>query len=274
MILPELARLIHQIELRKNKKTQTLRAGSVVTSKSGRGLDFKEVREYLFGDDIRYIDWNVSSRMGDLYVKEYHKENDRIVFLFLDESASMFTLSASEYTKYFIGFQFIAFASLIFLLSGDRVHVATYSDKLNFLSQTIKTKGNAYKILKRLYEKRESNQKTDHTIPLRFLKNRVMRNSLAYIISDFYGVKDLQSYFPLTQIYDLNGVQIYDTIEIMDSKIFDYFFAKNPETNKGGKFQNEYELNLETAKSFFQTKLLRLRADEDIAFPIMRFLLQ
>ncbi len=274
MILPELAKLLFQIELKKNTRTNTLREGESITQKSGRGLDFKEVREYIFGDDIRYIDWNVSSRMGDLYVKEYHKENDRLVYLFLDESASMFTSGMSDYTKYFIGFQFLAFASLLFLHSGDRVHILTYSDKLNFVSQTIKTKANAYRIFQLLYEKKTSLAKTDHTIPFRYLKNKVMRNSLAYIISDFYEIPDLGNYQPLKQVYDLNAIRIYDTIEIIESNFFDYFFVSNPESTLGGKYKNQYWKENEEIQNFFRNRILTLRTNEEIAYPIMRYLLQ
>lgn len=274
MIFPELAKLIYQIELKKNRKTNTLREGESITQKAGRGLDFKEVREYIFGDDIRYIDWNVSSRMGDLYVKEYHKENDRLVYLFLDESASMFTSGTSDYTKYFIGFQFLAFASLVFLHKGDRIHILTYSNQLNFVSPTLKTKANLYQVLKRLYDKKASHSKTDHTIPFAYLKNKVMRNSLAYVISDFCEIPSLNNFQALRQLYDLNAIRIYDTIEIMETKFFDYFFISNSESTLGGKYKNLHWKDQEELENFFKNKLLNLRADEDISFPIMRYLLQ
>jgi uncharacterized protein (DUF58 family) len=274
MILPELEKLIRQIEFRKSKRMKTSRSGSVLSPRAGRGLDFKEVREYNYGDDTRHVDWNVSSRMGDLYVKEFHQENDRIIYLFLDQSASMFTGGTGEYSKYFIAFQFMAFGALLFLHGGDRIHLVSYSDKIDFASDAIKTKTDAYRILRKFYEKTSTSKSTDHLLPFWYLKNRVSRNAIAYIISDFASLPNLDSYRPLLQLHEVHGIRVFDTTEVLDSDIFRYFFIHNPESKVGGQYQSQFFSDEKIAKEFFRSRLLNLRTDADLGSEIMRFLLK
>jgi uncharacterized protein (DUF58 family) len=274
MILPELEKLIRQIEVRRFKKIKTSRSGSIVSSRAGRGLDFKEVREYILGDDTRYIDWNVSSRMGELYVKEYHQENDRLIYLFLDQSSSMFTSGVSRYSKYFIGFQFLAFCSLLFLHGGDRIHVVTYSNQIHLATDTLKTKAQVYQILRKLYEQKPSLRTTDHLLPFWFLKNQVSRKSIAYIISDFACLPDLSFYKPMFQLHDLYGIRVFDLSELMQSEVFELFYVYNSENLLGGKFSSSFLEDEQKVKNFFLSNLLSLRTDENLVIPILRFLLK
>jgi uncharacterized protein (DUF58 family) len=272
MILAELEVLIRQIEVRRNKKIRTLRSGNIVSSRSGRGLDFKEVREYVIGDDTRHIDWNVSSRMGELFVKEYHQENDRIVYLFLDSSASMFTGGAGKYTKYFIGFQFMAFATLLFLHGGDRIHLCSYSDKMEFISSPIKTKTQAYSILRNFYVKESSSSTTNHMIPFQFLKDKVGRNTVSYIISDFSNLPSMDEYRSLLKLHDLSGIKIYDNIEVLQSDIYKLFFVKHPESKSGGKYESNFAEDESRVKEYFKANLLQLNTMEKLGTPIVRYL--
>lgn len=272
MILAELEVLIRQIEIRRNKKLRTMRSGNIVSSRSGRGLDFKEVREYIIGDDTRHIDWNVSSRMGELFVKEYHQENDRIVYIFLDSSASMFTGGAGEYTKYFIGFQFMAFATLLFLYGGDRIHLCLYSDKLESISSPIKTKTQAYSILRKFYARESSLSTTNHLLPFQYLKDRVGRNTISYIISDFSNLPNMDDYKSLLKIHDISGIKIFDNVEILQTDIYNLFYNKHPESKSGGKYESVYEKDQVQIKEFFKGNLLQLNTSEKLGTPIVRYL--
>ncbi|MCB1178279.1 MAG: DUF58 domain-containing protein [Leptospiraceae bacterium] len=272
MILAELEVLIRQIEIRKHSKVKTQRSGSIISARAGRGLDFKEVREYIVGDDTRHIDWNVSSRMGELYVKEYHQENDRIINIFLDSSASMFTGGEGNYSKFFIGFQFMAFATLLFLYGGDRIHLCSYSDEIEFISQAIKTKPQAYSILRKFYLKESSRKKTDHLLPFKFIKDKISRNSITYIISDFANLPSLEHYKSLMKIHDLNGIKIFDNIEVLNSDLFKLFFMKNPENGQGGVYHSSKEEDEQIIQDYFKGNLLRLNTKERLAAPIVRYL--
>ncbi|MBK8394802.1 MAG: DUF58 domain-containing protein [Leptospiraceae bacterium] len=271
MILKELEKLIQEIELKYKKKIRSNRAGSILVNRSGRGMDFKESRVYMYGDDIRFVDWNVSSRMGELYVKLFHEENDRTINLFLDISKSMSFSGANSYTKFFIGFQFLAFITLLSLNTGDKVNIILYSDKTELVALGIKSKAEAYRILRKVNEFPIAN-KTNHLLPLQYLKNKIPRNSISYIISDFAGITDLTPYKTLLGIHELYGIRISDPIENLDNNVLKNFFVENIETNSGGIYSSSYKSDSEILEDFFRSNLLNLKTDSDLGKSIVRFL--
>lgn len=271
MILKELEKLIQEIELKYKKKIRSNRAGSILVNRSGRGMDFKESRVYMYGDDIRFVDWNVSSRMGELYIKLFHEENDRTINIFLDISKSMSFKGSNSYSKFFIGFQFLAFISLLSVLTGDRVNIVLYSDKIDFVALAIKSRTDVYKILRRINEISLTG-KTDHLLPLQYLKNKIPRNSISYIISDFSGINDLSPYKTLLEIHELYGIRISDPIENINHPVLKSFFVQNIETSKGGNYSATYSSDSEILEEFYRANLLNLRTDSDLGKSIVRFL--
>lgn len=271
MILKELEKLIQEIELKYKKKIRSNRAGSILVNRSGRGMDFKESRVYTYGDDIRFVDWNVSSRMGELYIKLFHEENDRKINLFLDISKSMSFNGVNSYTKFFIGFQFLAFITLLSLNTGDRINIILYSDKVEFVALGIKSKSEAYRILRKINDISPSN-KTNHLLPLQYLKNKMPRNSISYIISDFSGIHDLNLYRSLLSIHELYAIRITDPIENMNMNVLKNFFIENIETSIGGNVCSTYNSDTEILGDFYRGNLLNLRTDSNLGKSIVRFL--
>lgn len=271
MILKELEKLIQEIELKYKKKIRSNRAGSILVNRSGRGMDFKESRVYMYGDDIRFVDWNVSSRMNELYVKLFHEENDRTINLFLDVSKSMSFNGANAYTKFFVGFQFLAFITLLSLNTGDRINIILYSDKVEFVALGIKSKVEAYRILRKIIDFPIAN-KTDHLIPLQYLKNKIPRNSISYIISDFVGITDLTPFRSLLAIHELYGIRITDPIESIEHKVLRNFFVENMETKIGGTYSSTYLSDTNILNEFYRSNLLNLKTDSDLGKSIVRFL--
>ena len=99
MIAEEILKKVRRIEIISKKSSQEIFAGEYHSAFKGRGMEFSEVREYIEGDDIRFIDWNVSSRMGKLYVKQFVEERELTVILAIDLSASLDFFSKSKSKK-------------------------------------------------------------------------------------------------------------------------------------------------------------------------------
>jgi hypothetical protein len=272
MLLPELARLLKQAELKPSLKTITARSGFIQRSKSGRGMDFKEVRNYISGDDTRHIDWNVTSRMGDLYVKEFHIENDQLVNIFLDVSKSMFTGAGEERSKFFVGYQIAFFIALVSIFAGDRVNIVCFSDKQEFSSGILKTREAIYFAFSKIGKLVPVSPFSNHKLPFALLKDKYTRKSISFIISDFYNSQHINIYKSLMYVHDLYGISIFDPIETIDNAIFSMFFVKNPETLLGGKYASSYKEDASLVFSFFGTKLLRVGTNEELGAPILNFI--
>jgi hypothetical protein len=273
MLIPELEKILHQVENRKGKNIFTPRFGSSISIASGRGMEFKEVREYVLGDDTRHIDWNVSSRMGELYVKEYHQENDRIVNIFLDKSASMFSAGIGKYSRYYLGFQFCAFMALLSIASGDKVFLHLYSDSVNYISGLIKSKAMVYSTLKNFLDSKPS-MSTNHIAPYEFLKNKSPRKSISYVISDFSNLCDMNYFKSLKILHSINGVRISDPIDSIDPSMFNMFSISHPESSGYGR-ANLHSIQAKDSMilhNFFGANLLELETDKNPAKPILGFL--
>lgn len=272
MLLPELARLLKQVELKPSLKTTTKRSGSVRRSRSGRGMDFKEVRNYIFGDDTRHIDWNVTSRMGELYVKEFHVENDQLINVFLDVSNSMYTEGGEERTKFFVGYQIAFFIALLCIFAGEQVNIVCYSKNIEFSSGILKTREAVYYAFSKIDRMKPLFKDSSHKLPFMLLKDKYIRKSITYIISDFYNIDDISIYKSLLYVHDIYAVSIFDPIETIENDIFSLFYIKNPETLEGGNFTSTYKEDSRVIYSFFGSKLLRIGTNEELGIPIMNFI--
>lgn len=271
MLVKELEKLIREIELKYKKKVLNRRTGNITMNRRGRGMDFKESRVYEYGDDTRFIDWNVSSRMGELYLKVFHEETDRTINLFLDVSESMKFKGVNSYSKFFIGFQFAAFIAMVSMLSGDKVNILLYSDKIEYHVPSIRTKAVAYQVLKKVFNFPLTG-KTNHLVPLEFLKNKAVKNSVSYIISDFAEIESLSNFRSLLELHDLSAVRVFDPLEVQDMfPVFDLFYVNKLETNSGGSYNSSFNKDTLELEDFYRKNLLQLRTDSDLGKTIFKF---
>ncbi|MDX1958981.1 MAG: DUF58 domain-containing protein [Leptospiraceae bacterium] len=271
MLLPELEKILRRIELKKGRFRPVTRIGNLVARNAGRGMEFKEVREYQFGDDTRHIDWNVSSRMNELYVKQFHEENDKIVNIFLDTSSSMFASGLGKFSRRFLSLQMFSFLSLASFYNQDKLFLYTYSENIEFKSGLIKTKHELYSNLKQA-EKILPTKKSNHLAPYEFLKNKFPRKSEVYIISDFANLVSMYNYKTLREIHSIYGVKLEDPIDSIDPSQLKMFSFENPES--GYLSKNFYSTKMEDSKlleSFFRINLLSLNTKENPAAKILQF---
>ena len=274
MILKELEKLLLEFDLKYKKKSVSPRTGKTLLHRSGRGMDFKESRVYNYGDDIRFIDWNVSSRMNELYVKVFHEETDRQINLFIDVSKSMDFKASSERTKFFIAFQILAFFTLLGVQSGDRINLLPYSDKLHSIKNNIKSKAQAYKFLKDLYSY-SCIDSTDHSIPFSYLKNRAKKNSISYILSDFANLNNLDTFKSVLSLHEVYAIRVFDPIEELSNQdLLKNFFIRNMESGKSGNLSSSFNLDGNKLDQFFRNNLLNIRTNSNLSKELIRFLLK
>jgi uncharacterized protein (DUF58 family) len=119
---------VRAIEIRTHKLVNTALSGGYRSSFRGQGIEFQEVRAYQPGDDVRRIDWNVTARTGDAFVKNYAEERELTVQLIVDSSRSM-DLGSAEWTKREVAAQFAALIAFVGLRHGDRVGLTLFGEQ-------------------------------------------------------------------------------------------------------------------------------------------------
>jgi uncharacterized protein (DUF58 family) len=166
----EILKKVRALEIKSKKLTTDLFTGEYHSAFKGRGMSFKEVREYSAGDDIRFIDWNVSARFGHPFSKVFEEERELTVMLLVDVSASSLfgTIIAS---KKDIATEIAAVIAFSAVNNHDKIGVVFYSDKIEKYIPPKKGKQHALFIVRELLAVQSGQKKTQLNTALRFFNN-------------------------------------------------------------------------------------------------------
>ena len=181
--ISELLRQIKNLEIQTKDLVEGVESGAYNSKFRGGGIEFSEVREYIPGDDVKRIDWNVSARHNSLYVKEFVEENELNIYLILDLSAS--TNFGFKKSKLDLSFEVAVSLMFLALKNNDRLGLGIFTNELEKFIPSKKGKRQLLRIIKELIEYEPKNKDTDILQSLSTLKNKLKRKSIIYIISDF-----------------------------------------------------------------------------------------
>ena len=159
------------------------------TKQTGGGVEFADHREYIHGDDLRYLDWNVYARHGDLLLKRFQEEEDLHVYILLDCSRSMNSIMTEPnlaVNKFVFARQLAAALSYIALADLDRISIVGYDDRIRSTLPLMRGKDNVLAVLRHLENLKTSGEKTDLANVVRDFARRAPRSGLALIISDLF----------------------------------------------------------------------------------------
>ncbi|PJZ44190.1 DUF58 domain-containing protein [Leptospira brenneri] len=252
MLTPELKRLLQVLQWETKKKFYSTKQGALIRAERGRGLDFKEVRNYHYGDDTRYIDWNVTSRTGELYTKEYHEERDASIIIFYDTSAS---LSGTQRNA---AFQIALFLSLFHIKMGNRILLITFSDGHSSIGKWLRTEADILSAFANS-TKHKYGDGTDYSTAYQFAFRLHPKYAVSYWISDFNRFSEHTNTNKVPKIWDSVGIWIQDELDTIEFPFWFRFFQKISEETIGFRSsQNTYTKDLKAAKSFFGVQFVQI----------------
>jgi uncharacterized protein (DUF58 family) len=184
MIPRELLKKIRKIEIYTSRLVNNQLAGQYHSVFKGLGIAFSEVRQYFPGDDIRAIDWNVSARMNEPYVKVFTEERDRTVNLLIDMSASGVFGSRSQ-AKREVAAEVAALIAFSAIKNNDRVGLVMFTDKVELYVPPKKGKKHVLRVIREILTFEPESRRTDLACGLEYLNKVNRRKSVAFVISDF-----------------------------------------------------------------------------------------
>jgi uncharacterized protein (DUF58 family) len=214
-VLPrEILKRIRKIEIVTEKLVRDRMAGQYHSVFKGRGIAFSEVRQYTLGDDVRLVDWNVSARMNDLYVKLFTEEREMTVLLLVDMSASgRFGSRVRE--KRDLTAELAAVLAFSAIRNNDRVGLIIFTDEVERFVPPKKGKRHVLRVVSEILSFKEHHRQTSIGAGLEFLSHVVRRRAVAFLISDFLA--PLGSYERALRItarrHDVIPVTIADPLE-------------------------------------------------------------
>jgi uncharacterized protein (DUF58 family) len=178
----------------------------------GSGLEFDDVRQYQYGDDIRTIDWNVSAKGHGTFVKTFKEEKEQSVFFILDVSASQ-EIGKERHQKIDLVKEIASVLSLAALKESSQVGVMCYSDQLEKYIKPAKGQRHGYEIINALYNLKPESKKTNLDRAIKYTLNLLKRKSIIFLISDFVDENYLHSLKGMGRKHDLVVIQIFDKSE-------------------------------------------------------------
>lgn len=212
MIAEEILKKIRRIEIISKKSSRELFAGEYHSAFKGRGMEFSEVREYIAGDDIRFIDWNVSSRMGKLYVKQFVEERELTVILAIDLSASLNFFSRSK-SKKEIAAEISAIIAFTASMNNDKVGLLIFTDQVERFIPPKKGKTHLLRIIREILNFEPKGRGTSIENGLVYLNKVLKKKAILFLLSDFIDEGFSQSLKIAGQKHDLIAVKISDVRE-------------------------------------------------------------
>ena len=208
----ELMQKIRSIQIKTSHMVTELMAGEYVSAFKGRGMEFNAVREYTPGDDVRLIDWNVTARMDQPFIKEYIEERELNVMLMVDVSSSGEFGSTGKF-KNEISAEVASILAFAAIRNNDKIGLIVFSNKIEHYIPPKKGKAHVWNIIRTILNYQPEERLTDLNIPLEYLLKIQKRKCIAFLISDFQATNYETNLKLAKQKHDLVAISISDPRE-------------------------------------------------------------
>ena len=208
----ELLKKVRRIEIKTRGLSRHIFAGEYHSAFKGRGIAFSEVRAYQYGDDIRSIDWNVTARFNQPYVKVFEEERELTVMLLIDVSGSG-NFGTSVAYKRDLMTEIAAVLSFSAIFNNDKIGVIFFSDRVEKTIHPKKGRKHILRIIRELLDFKSESRTTNLNEPLRFLTNIIKKRCTAFIISDFIAPDFEESLKIASNKHDIVALKVYDKFE-------------------------------------------------------------
>jgi len=231
VIPKELFKKIRRLEIRTKGVVDNVFGGEYHSAFKGRGIEFAEVRPYQVGDDIRNIDWNVSARMDDTYVKVYEEEREQTVMLMVDISGSE-DFGSQEKLKRDVAAEVCAVMAFSAVQNNDKVGLLLFTDQVEKFVPPKKGRRHVLRLIRDLYAKEPASRDTDIGEALRYVTHIVRRRSILIVISDFLDEGYDSMLRAVARRHDTVAVELADPreTELPDVGLVDLTDAETGET--------------------------------------------
>lgn len=208
----ELLKKVRKIEIKSRMLSNHIFAGEYHSAFKGKGMTFSEVRGYQYGDPIKDIDWHVTARFNQPYIKVFEEERELTVMLLIDVSGSEDFGTRAKQKKDLIA-EIAAVLSFSAIENNDKIGVIFFSDKVEKFIPPQKGKKHILRIIRELLDFKPESSQTNINEALKFLTNAIKKRSAAFIISDFMSPDFSESLKIAASKHDIAALKVYDPFE-------------------------------------------------------------
>lgn len=286
MTVSETLKKVRELEITSKRLTNHLFTGEYHTAFKGRGMSFKEVREYQPGDDVRFIEWNTSARMNNTYSKMFEEERELSVYLLVDVSASNL-FGTFRQTKRDLITEMCAVLAFSAISNNDKAGLILFSDKVEKYIPAKKGRDHVLYMVREMLTFKPRSAQTDIVKALQFLNNTTRHKSIVFILSDFADAGYHHALRVAAKRHDVIGVQVYDkrdeqlpNVGLM--QVFDAETGKATWLDTGDaftrvKYNRQFAQIMDDAKTTFRAAgadLMQLATGQDYVKALQEFFIR
>ncbi len=283
MIPREILKKVRRVEIRTRGLVNEVFSGEYHSVFKGQGMNFAEVREYQYGDDIRSIDWNVTARTGDPFVKVFEEERELTVMLVVDVSASG-DFGTRERMKGEVAVEICALLAFSAIKNNDKVGLIIFSDRIEKFVPPRKGRPHVLRVLRELFYHKPEGRGTDIRGALEYLTHVIKRRAVVFLVSDFKAPRFEKPLSVAGRRHDLIAVRLGDVRETSLPPL-GYMEFEDAETGElhtvntaDPRFQAEFteqaarrQAELERTFRHSRVDVIGIQTDQPYVQPLMRF---
>jgi uncharacterized protein (DUF58 family) len=283
LTITELLKNVRTLEIKSKRLSGNIFSGEYHSAFKGRGMSFKEVREYAAGDDIRFIDWNVSARFGHPFSKLFEEERELTVMLLIDVSASNLT-GTRRRTKQELITEICAVLAFSAIGNNDKVGAVFFSDKVEKFIPPGKGKEHVLLIVRTLLTLEPQSARTNITEGLKYFSHAVRQRSVVFLCSDFADTDYEKNLKVAALKHDVVGIHVYDEwdtqlpnaglLPVQDSETGKLVWIDSSNKQVRSTFAKRQQRQMELLKQKVAQSgadFIRFRTDEDFVKPLQQF---
>jgi len=283
LLTKELLKQVRQIEIKTKGIVNQILSGEYHSVFKGRGMEFSEVREYQFGDDIRNIDWNVTARFGHPFIKIFEEERELTVILMVDLSGSLI-FGTVEKTKQQVAAELSAVLAFSAMKNNDKVGLILFTDKIEKFVPPRKGRRHVLRIIREVLSFEPVGKNTNLKTALEYMNNAIKKRSIAFLLSDFMNAGYEKILRVVGKKHDLIGIVLNDEREVSipqmglvkfvdsetgEERVID---TNSPKLQK--MIKENYTQNIERRKSLFTSSRIdsiEIKTGQNYVKPLVQF---
>jgi len=208
----ELLKKVRKIEIKTRRLSNHIFGGEYHSTFKGRGMTFSEVREYQYGDDVRNIDWNVTARYNEPYIKIFEEERELTMMLMVDISGSEWFGTGEQFKNEIIT-EIAATLAFSATQNNDKIGLILFSDTIELYIPPKKGRSHVLRIIRELIEFEPKSKQTNIAEALKFLSNVMKKKAIVFVLSDFIADDYKQTLKIVAGKHDVTGIRVYDKRE-------------------------------------------------------------
>ena len=261
----ELLKKVRKIEIKTRRLSDHVFGGEYHSTFKGRGMTFSEVRQYQFGDDVRNIDWNVTARYNEPFIKVFEEERELTMILMVDVSGSENFGTYGQFKNEYVT-EIAATLAFSATQNNDKIGLILFSGEIELYIPPKKGRSHVLRIIRELLEFRPQNKQTDIAEALKFLSNVMKKKAIVFMLSDFIDENYQHNLKIASGKHDITGIRIFDKNEIEIPNLgvvqmVDQETGRSSLINTASrKIRNNYAKNYQKQVEYFKDSCKKARA--------------